>query len=109
LAGVALADHLLDDAAEPAAALRRAMPSFRFKQLLRAGYDLPPQTERAADLLFALPAFRHLAQTIFFHHCGLFSAEAWREILNLGHRRAGPARPPILGPKFVSPVVAQEL
>jgi flavin-dependent dehydrogenase len=86
LAGVALADHLLDGAPEPAAVLRRAMPGFRFKRLLRAGYDLLPQTERAADLLFALPAFRHLAQTIFFHHRGLLSAEAWRDILHLAHR-----------------------
>lgn len=85
-AGLALADHLLAQGPDPAKVIRATMPSFRFKKLLRSGYDRMPWSNQLSDVLFATPAFRALAQTLFFHHRGLFSARAWRDILLAARR-----------------------
>ncbi len=83
VAGIAVADYLLDDGPVPERALRQALPSYVFKKMLRMGYDLLPSTDRATDLLFSMPLFREFAQTIFFHHRGLLSMEAWRDVLRI--------------------------
>jgi digeranylgeranylglycerophospholipid reductase len=79
-AGIALSDYLLESGPDPARLIRGLAPSFRFKRLLRLAFDFAPPNW-TYDLALSSRVMRHLAQTIFFHHRGLFSLEAWRDIL----------------------------
>jgi flavin-dependent dehydrogenase len=79
-AGIAISDYLLESGPDPARLVRGLVPSFRFKRLLRLAFDLAPPNW-AFDVALGSRAMRHLAQTVFFHHRGLFSLEAWRDIL----------------------------
>ena len=79
-AGIALSDYLLDAGPEPGRVLRGLVPSFTFKQLLRIGFNLQPPAW-LYDLALGSRAMQNLAQTLFFHHRGLFSLDAWRDIL----------------------------
>jgi len=54
-------------------------PRFRWKRLLRAALDLGCP-DGLVDALLASRAMRALAQAVFFHHRGLFSAAAWRDM-----------------------------
>ncbi|RIK77159.1 MAG: NAD(P)/FAD-dependent oxidoreductase [Planctomycetota bacterium] len=80
VAGVAIANHLLDGGPDPSRAVAALAPTFACKRWLRTAFDLLP-TNFLFDQLLASATFRRLAQVIFFHHRGLFSLEAWREIL----------------------------
>ncbi len=79
-AGIAISDHLLEGGPNPARLLGHLAPSFRFKRTLRAAFDLAPPNW-LYDLALGSNMMRNIAQTIFFHHRGLFSLEAWRDIL----------------------------
>jgi geranylgeranyl reductase family protein len=78
-AGVALAEHLLDAGPHPHRVLQAMLPSYFFKRCLRSAFDALP-SNRLYELAFEAAPFRALAQTLFFHHRGLFSAAAWRDI-----------------------------
>ena len=80
-AGLAIADHLLDGTPE----MRVEYPRFAWKLLLRRLFDLR-WPARLMDGALANPAFRALAQTVFFHHRGLFSAAAWRDFYFFARR-----------------------
>jgi digeranylgeranylglycerophospholipid reductase len=80
-AGIALSDYLLESGPDPARLIRGLAPSYRFKRLLRLVFDLAPPNW-TYDLALSSRMMRHLAPTIFFHHRGLFSLEAWRDILS---------------------------
>lgn len=80
VAGVAIANHLLDAAPEPWRAVAALAPNFAFKRCLRTAFDVLP-TNWLFDQALSSAMFRRMAQVIFFHHRGLFSLEAWREIL----------------------------
>ncbi len=85
-AGVALSNHLLDGDPGALSAFERQVPSFFFKQILRRGFDLPVPNA-VCDRLMDSRAFRAVAQNIFFHHRGLFSVRAWRDMVwNTGGR-----------------------
>ena len=78
-AGIAIAGHLLDDGPSFDRALRDAYPTFTWKLPLRLAMDLhPPNT--LIDLALASPRFRAIARAVFFHHRGLLSADAWRDL-----------------------------
>ena len=79
-AGVAVGDFLSENGPDPAIAVRKAAPSFRYKRLLRAIAGLPVPNV-ALNLLFATPIVRAFAQAVFYHHRGLFSSGCWREIV----------------------------
>lgn len=81
-AGIAISDYLLQAGPDPARLLRSLAPSFRFKRALRAVFDFAPPNW-LYDLALASRPMRNLAQTVFFHHRGLFSLQAWRDILRL--------------------------
>jgi len=68
-AGEAIAAYLIGGGPHPERALRREYPRFIWKQLLRAALDTRPPN-RLLDLAFALPPFRALARSVFFHHRG---------------------------------------
>ena len=79
-AGIAIANYLQDAGPEPAALVRQSMPKYRTKQLLRYGYDAMPRSVNMLELLFRSPMFSMLAQTVFYHHRGLFSRAAWNDL-----------------------------
>jgi flavin-dependent dehydrogenase len=83
IAGVSIADYLLDDGVHPVRNVRQAMPSFFFKRGLRSAYDVCPFTDLLFDAALGTPWFRALAQTVFFHHRGLLSPQAWRDMFGL--------------------------
>jgi hypothetical protein len=72
----------LQSGPDPARLLRSLVPSFRFKRALRAIFDFNPPNW-VYDLALDSRPMRNLAQTIFFHHRGLFCLQAWRDILRL--------------------------
>ena len=82
LAGVALADHLLDGGPAPAPLMRRAMPRFTTKRILRQFADLPIPN-RLIDVALSNSVVRATAQTVFFHHRGLWSPRAWRDMAQI--------------------------
>ena len=85
-AGIAISDYLLSSGPDPARVLRRLAPSFTFKQLLRLGFDFAPPNW-LYDVALASQTARRAAQMIFFHHRGLFSLEAWRDMLRTNPKR----------------------
>ncbi len=78
-AGVALASHLLDGGPPMHRAIWRDHRQGACKGLLRTAIDLHPPNA-VLDLALGSRRFRALAQTIFFHHRGLLSAAAWRDL-----------------------------
>lgn len=78
-AGLAIAAHLLDGGPDPGTALRVIAPRFLGKRALRAAFDLGPPNA-VVDRAFGSMGFRALAQTVFFHHRGLLSSAAWRDL-----------------------------
>ncbi len=79
-AGLAIANHLQDEGPTPDVALRGAYPRFTSKRVMRHAMDVPVPGP-VLDLAIGNGAFRALAQTVFFHHRGLRSAEAWRDLV----------------------------
>ncbi|MEO8475943.1 MAG: NAD(P)/FAD-dependent oxidoreductase [Actinomycetota bacterium] len=79
-AGIAIASHLLDSGPAPEAALRGAFPTFGAKRAMRAALDLRPPNA-LVDRALGSPRFQALAQTVFFHHRGLWSGDAWRALV----------------------------
>jgi flavin-dependent dehydrogenase len=77
-AGHAIAEHLLHGGPEPATLLET--PGFRGKALLRHLLDARPPNS-LYDALLAQPVFRALAATVFFHHRGLLTRAAWRDLV----------------------------
>jgi flavin-dependent dehydrogenase len=78
-AGLAIASHLLDGGPALDQALTRVYPTFRGKLPMRAIMDLRPPNA-LIDLALGSPRFRALAQAVFFHHRGLLSGDAWRDL-----------------------------
>jgi digeranylgeranylglycerophospholipid reductase len=86
-AGLAIASHLLDGGPAPDLALRGMYPSFTWKLVMRRAMDLAPPNA-LLDMAFGSARFRDLARTIFFHHRGLLTADAWRDLV---HGAASPS------------------
>ena len=93
-AGIAIASHLLDDGPPLDRALRDAYPTFAWKRPMRIAMDLHPPND-LIDLALASPWVRAVARAVFFHHRGLLSAEAWRDVgpAVLSRPGHGPRRP----------------
>jgi len=78
-AGLAIASHLLDEGPALDRALHDVYPTFRGKLPMRTLMDLrPPNT--SIDLALGSPRFRAVALAVFFHHRGLLSGDAWRDL-----------------------------
>ena len=86
LAGIAVADHLLDGGPLPHQALRRSIPSFRYKRWLRRLVDIE-MPNPVVDRLLSVPLMRQIARLVFFHHRGVMSRDAWREWLGSSRAR----------------------
>jgi digeranylgeranylglycerophospholipid reductase len=79
-AGHAIADHILDGGVDPGRTVAARYPSFFWKRWLRRGLDCDPPNV-VYDWALSTPMMRSLARLIHFHKRGLWSAQAWREIL----------------------------
>jgi flavin-dependent dehydrogenase len=74
-----VSEWMLDRGPEPGRALAREIPRYFWKGLLRKVMDSGPPNH-LIDLGLKSPALRALAQVVFFHHRGLLSPVAWRDI-----------------------------
>jgi flavin-dependent dehydrogenase len=83
-AGLAICDHLLDGGMDPCRGMMQKLPRFHFKRLMRGAFDLNPPNW-LYDAMIGSPLFAHVARTVFFHHRGLLSTQAWHDLL-LGWR-----------------------
>ncbi len=79
LAGVALADHVLDGGPDPVHALKRQIEPFGLKHAMRWAIDRRPPNA-LIDAMLRLGPVRALAQTVFYHHRGLSTRAAWRDL-----------------------------
>ena len=79
-AGLAIASRLLDGGPPLNAALRKIYPTFTWKRPMRSALDLRPPNA-LIDRGLESPRFRAVAQTVFFHHRGLMTADAWRDLM----------------------------
>ena len=61
-----VADHLLNGGAAPEIALRRALPAFRAKRVLRSLLDIAPPNA-LIDLALATAPMRRIAERLYFH------------------------------------------
>jgi hypothetical protein len=57
------------------------LPHFLWKRMLRVGFHHCPPPNWAIDLAMGFSPLRAMAQVIFFHHRGLLSLEAWRDVV----------------------------
>ncbi|MFG0257396.1 MAG: NAD(P)/FAD-dependent oxidoreductase [Phycisphaerales bacterium JB043] len=85
-AGVFLADHLLDGGPDPVRSLDRCVKPFGVKHALRWGLDRRPPNWML-DLALRTPVARAFAQTVFYHHRGLLTQAAWKDLVGacFGH------------------------
>lgn len=84
-AGERIADWFADGGADPGHEITNLYPRYFWKRQMRAIARVAPPN-RLLDGLFAAPGFARLAQVVFFHNRGLFSAAAWRDLLGLSER-----------------------
>lgn len=83
IAGEAIAHYLDHGGPDPADALRDAVPHMLFKKSLRSLYDRVTLPHAWLDAMLNTPAFQALAQMVFFHHRGLLSPAAWRDLIRI--------------------------
>jgi flavin-dependent dehydrogenase len=77
-AGHAIADYLTGRCDDPSVWFTRSYPAYRLKRLLRFAYDRF-QSDALFDLLLSTRAVRAAASIVYFHHKGVFDAEAERQ------------------------------
>lgn len=85
IAGEAVADFLTSGGPAPHDVLHAHLPSYSYKRLLRKTSDRVTLPAAVYDYAFWSTPFRALAQILFFHHRGLFSRAAWRDVIRLIH------------------------
>ena len=83
IAGTAISDYLNHGGINPGCYLKQSIPDFTLKKILRLLSDHITFPNSAYDLLLGTPVFRSIAQIIFFHHRGLFSLTAWRDLIKI--------------------------
>lgn len=81
--GAAFAKYLTGEGPHPAEAIGHVLPSYRTKGLLRWAMNHVSPPNCLYNVMLGNPLFRRFAQLIFFHHRGLLSPAAWREMVNL--------------------------
>lgn len=83
LAGTSIADHLLHGGPDPGSVIKQCVPNFAIKKLLRFCADHTRLSDSAYDKILQTPLFHSFAQTLFFHKRGLFTLDAWRDIIRI--------------------------
>ncbi len=82
--GDAVADYLLYQGELPHQQIRAHIPHYRVKLNLRRLFDTFTPPTFVYNHVIGNPFFKRLAQIIFFHHRGLLSKQAWKDLLT-GH------------------------
>lgn len=91
-AGHAISEHLKGRLDCPATGLADMVPNYHFKGLMRWSMDHFTPPNPIYNLALGNPVFRRVAQILFFHHRGLLSTAAWREIFFLHEKDPQTAR-----------------
>ena len=81
LLGISISDYLQDGGYPPERVIKRHIPTYRYKSIIRKLSDTFTPPNYLFNFLLNNYFFRKSAQLIFFHHRGLLSVEAWKEIL----------------------------
>ena len=84
-AGDVIADSVTDGS-DPIPRMRAVYPSYAWKRRLRHLAGMQP-SNKLINAIFENQSFRLFAQLVFFHHRGLLSREAWRDLRRLAFRR----------------------
>jgi digeranylgeranylglycerophospholipid reductase len=85
IAGEAIAHYLDHDGDNPGAVVQDILPQMLFKHSLRSLYNRVTIPNTVFDAMLKTRAFRVLAQSVFFHHRGLLSPAAWRDLIRIFH------------------------
>ena len=83
IAGEAIAHYLDHGGAWPGEVVQDTIPQMLFKKSLRSVYNRVSIPNALLDAMLKTPAFQALAQTVFFHHRGLLSPAAWRDLIRI--------------------------
>jgi len=83
IAGNAIFEYLNHEGDIPGKSIQQSLPEYSYKNNLRRISDRITIPNSIYDLMLQTPIFRSLAQTIFFHHRGLFSPNAWRDLVRV--------------------------
>ncbi|RBP48534.1 NAD(P)/FAD-dependent oxidoreductase [Arenicella xantha] len=79
--GVAVAAHLRHGLALPQDQIRSMVKRYPVKKRLRSAYNQFGAPDSLVNFMISNGLFRRVAQIVFFHHRGLLSKDAWRDIL----------------------------
>ena len=90
-AGESIARNIKGHTEHPSEEFLSMVPSYGVKSIMRWSMDhlRPPNT--LYNLALSNPVFRRVAQILFFHHRGLFSVQAWKDIFHIGSTPAEPS------------------
>lgn len=80
-AGCSISRYLTGQINDPAEELLDSVPRYGVKGTMRRSMDHFAPPNILYDLALGNPVFQRVAQVLFFHHRGLFSKQAWKEIL----------------------------
>ncbi len=83
--GEAISQYLYDDDINHIYNLKTIIPNYQTKQLLRWAHDHIHIPNKVYDIILTNPVFRSIAQTIFFHHRGLLTINAWKDLVRALH------------------------
>lgn len=83
-AGCSISRYLRGQINDPAEELLDRVPRYGVKGMMRWSMDHLAPPNILYDLALGNSVFQRVAQVLFFHHRGLFSKQAWKEILRPG-------------------------
>ena len=82
LLGIAISDYLLHNGYPPETEIKKHIPTYRYKRELRRFFDILTPPNFLINFLINNLLFKRTSQLIFFHHRGLLSNKAWKEIIS---------------------------
>jgi len=83
-AGQSISRYLKGQVSEPTDDLLEIVPRYGTKSMMRWSMDHLAPPNALYNLALGNPIFQRVAQVLFFHHRGLFSPQAWKEIFHMG-------------------------
>ena len=89
-AGESISHYLKGQIAHPTTEFQSMVPSYHTKNLMRWSMDHLSPPNALYNLALGNSLFQRVAQVLFFHHRGLFCAQAWKDILHLGNHPPEP-------------------
>ncbi len=87
-AGISISHYLQGKISDPVEDILAMVPRYGVKGMMRWSMDHLSPPNALYNLALGNPVFRRIAQVLFFHHRGLFCAQAWKDILHMGNTSA---------------------